>query len=805
MPLKSSKSEIVFPVLLGLLTILFFFDTLFLDNVFSFRDFYRYFYPYKKFATEWLRSGIFPLWNPLSSCGAPFFAGLQSQVAYPLSLIHYCLPFNFGLNLFVAVHYFLAGLFVYLLCIDLELRKYSAFLGALIFAFSGYLLSLVDLLSTLSSVTWLPLIVLVYLRTLRLEWGNIFLKVFYLILSSIVLGIMLLGGEPTVCYGTCALLLLLTLVSYDKEKSWLVLLLVLSLTVLLTAFQLLPFIEYIKYSDRGMQSKDLTRQLNMLWSLPPEQLLGFVIPWFAGDITKNNVDWYAMEQMWLKSAYTGIVPAVLFILGIFFVKKEKGFKKRLLVSLYFAALLSVLLAIGKYNMFYEQFYNYIPGFGLIRFPVKFIFIAVFSFSLLSAYAFDKLVEKYSKNIRQGKAALPVLFFTAAILIGLLLLFVFKKQLLHIDLRFFHPGAEISELIYCIGRFKVMFGLLINSSLLLICASVLLLLYIRKKVAKKIFLSLFLLLVYADLFINNYCINPVLPSKIYTGKLATAAFLMNNQRDSRNFLFLKDQQATFLFGESYSAAMYKAQLVIYPNQNMLYDLNYFNSYDSLNTKIYAENYTRLIKTTRARFLDMMSIKYVVTLEELRTPFLYKKKDYGGINIYENPGCLPRCYPAFKTKVFGDSRSAAKYIESAKFNPHLETVIESSDGLFDINNPASGKVLIKETNPNKVLIGAVFSNPGIVVLTDTYFPGWQARVDGKKTGLLKVNGMYRGVLCGAGVHKILFEYRPDSLRTGVAVTTATILGVFLTLILLYNRNLYGRETQTGYRKRDKAVIK
>src|SRR3989339_285118 len=217
---ESFSKHIIYPALLAGLTVLFFFDTFFLGNSFSYRDIYRYFYPYKKFAAEWLRSGVFPHWNPLSSCGTPFFAGLQSQVAYPLSVLNYILPFDFGFNLFIALHVFLAGLFVYYLCLEFGAKKYSAFFSAVVFAFSGYVISVVEMLTTLSSLVWAPLILIVFKRALELE--EMKKKFLYTVLTGLLLMCQFLGGEPTTLYITICMLILFSILFYDK-KPWLVL------------------------------------------------------------------------------------------------------------------------------------------------------------------------------------------------------------------------------------------------------------------------------------------------------------------------------------------------------------------------------------------------------------------------------------------------------------------------------------------------------------------------------------------------------------------------------------------------------
>ncbi len=784
MSFKSTKNQIVFPVIFAVCTGVFFFDTLFFGKVFAFRDFYRYFYPYKNFASEWLRSGVFPLWNPLSSCGAPFYAGLQSQVAYPLSFIHYFLPFNFGLHLFVAVHFFLAGLFLYLLCLDLKMKNFAACLGGIIFAFSGYLLSTVDLLTTLSSVIWVPLIVLVYLRALKLERVSILIKLFHIVIVSLLLGIQFLGGEPTVLYGTGLLLLLLTAVFYEKKSSWLFLAAVTALTLLFVSFQLLPFLEYLKYSDRGAQNEPLTKQLNMLWSLPPEQLLNLVIPWYAGDITKINVNWYGTEQMWLKSVYAGFIPVVLFISGIFYLKKESGVRRRLFISFYLGVVLFGILALGKYGVFYDQLFNYLPGYGSIRFPVKFVFVVIFLISVLAAYAFDSLLTRYPGRLKNTKSTGPQLLLPGVLILAAVLIVYFKK-----------PSGESWT------------GYLFESILIFSAALTLLFFYLNKRLSRKMFTVLILLLVFSDLFMNNYFINPRLPAKIYSENLAIASYLKTNQQSSRTLLYLKPGQEVYIYGESYDAAMEKALLTVYPNQNMTAGLYYVNGYDSLNPKVFTANYAELRNTPRVRTLDLMSVKYIVTREDFNTKLLKKKKDYDGLKIYENIGFLPRCYFSASLKPFGDDPAAHKYLTGNEFNPHLETVVIKPGLFWDGKIIKSGKntVLMQEEGPNKIRVRAELVNSGAVVLTDTFFPGWQAYIDGKNTEILLANGLFRSILSPPGKHEIVFKYEPLSLRLGVAITTITILVVFLVLILLYNSFLYGRKPDFGNRKRHKAALK
>jgi len=64
------------------------------------------------------------------------------------------------------------------------------------------------------------------------------------------------------------------------------------------------------------------------------------------------------------------------------------------------------------------------------------------------------------------------------------------------------------------------------------------------------------------------------------------------------------------------------------------------------------------------------------------------------------------------------------------------------------------------------------PALLVLTDTFFPGWEARVDGTPAPILRADYAFRGVALGAGEHRIVFRYRPWSFYTGVALAAGAL---------------------------------
>ena len=94
----------------------------------------------------------------------------------------------------------------------------------------------------------------------------------------------------------------------------------------------------------------------------------------------------------------------------------------------------------------------------------------------------------------------------------------------------------------------------------------------------------------------------------------------------------------------------------------------------------------------------------------------------------------------------------------------------------SNSASGAdaVDVKEDHGSRVTIGVRLACPAMIVVSDTYFPGWRAYVDGHSTEIYSVNGAMRGVLAPAGAHLVAMRYRPMRVYAGAALSLLGILG-------------------------------
>jgi uncharacterized membrane protein YfhO len=96
------------------------------------------------------------------------------------------------------------------------------------------------------------------------------------------------------------------------------------------------------------------------------------------------------------------------------------------------------------------------------------------------------------------------------------------------------------------------------------------------------------------------------------------------------------------------------------------------------------------------------------------------------------------------------------------------------------PQSAKlatVEIKEYLANEVLLTTKTDVPQLLFLSDTFYPGWQALIDGQPTKIYRADYTFRAVAVPAGEHQVLFRYQPASLAWGVKISLISLLLLIL----------------------------
>ena len=150
--------------------------------------------------------------------------------------------------------------------------------------------------------------------------------------------------------------------------------------------------------------------------------------------------------------------------------------------------------------------------------------------------------------------------------------------------------------------------------------------------------------------------------------------------------------------------------------------------------------------------------------------------GPVEIYQNQAALPRAWFVNNLLVQPEAETLkilkeGKLQDGAPFEPAKTALLELEDfGGQNFDLPTIGDLTNPEIKtlkyaPNRIVLETNNDAPSFLVLSEIYYRGWEARIDGLKVPTYRVNHTLRGVAINAGPHQIEFKYRPSSFRAGL----------------------------------------
>jgi hypothetical protein len=145
----------------------------------------------------------------------------------------------------------------------------------------------------------------------------------------------------------------------------------------------------------------------------------------------------------------------------------------------------------------------------------------------------------------------------------------------------------------------------------------------------------------------------------------------------------------------------------------------------------------------------------------------------------PNPLPRVFMVTRARTVADQAEALKAASTAGFNPRQEVLVETRES----NPPESAE----KTGPPRIIrednqtVEVEVKGPGWLVLLDSYYPGWRARVDGNSAPILRANVFFRAVWIKPGANTVVFSYWPPLFYLGAAISLATLFTVIIFVTL------------------------
>jgi hypothetical protein len=147
----------------------------------------------------------------------------------------------------------------------------------------------------------------------------------------------------------------------------------------------------------------------------------------------------------------------------------------------------------------------------------------------------------------------------------------------------------------------------------------------------------------------------------------------------------------------------------------------------------------------------------------------------INIYLNLNALPRVLFVGQTNIVSSHDAAWDAVRADDFDPAGTVVLENGQTLD--TQPTVSELVILQYTLNRVTIALKTDQPGYLVLSDAYYPGWRATVDGQTTTIERANYAFRAVFVPAGRHTVQFIFDPWLWQAGLLTSGITLLILLL----------------------------
>jgi len=764
------------------------------------------FYPWRKLAVDMIRSGHVPLWNHYLGNGTPLAANLQSAVFYPLNLIYLIIPVERAMGYSAVLHVILAGLFMYLYSRTIRLSRFASLVAALSYMFSGLLISRLGFLSMTSATPWLPLLLclaerLVSRRRLRSA-----------LLLGLVIGLQLLAGHAQLWYyGLWAVAAYVLTRGWQTAKegvhsrsrilrlamrAWLLSALAVLVGLGVAAVQLLPTAELALLSQR---QSGVEYGFAMTYSFWPWRLITLFAPDFFG--TPSRGDYWGYATYWEDCGYIGVLPLLLALIALLTCLEQKRRQRTnfspSLVTRYSSlipffsllCLLSLLLALGKNLPLYPLVFRWVPGFSFFQAPARFLYLYTLGMATLAGLGADLVGPSRRLERVSGYG----------VVVGLaILLATVAVRLLPL------PPVKLT-FVSALARFA---ALLVIASLLLLYRGKVEFQSGETKPPYRLGISplvlwqiLIIAFIAADLVTFGHALNPTTESRLYELSTHSGTFLRGKDEGGRVFIFSESDYALKFnkylrfddFGPSDTDWLMGLRETLMPNLAISEGLFSANNFDPL----VVGHYERLMQeldrglprqadearlSAALRLLSLMNVEYILDYEEVPNPNLVLAD---GVRIHRNDGVLPRAYVVFQAQTISNDEELLAELLSPTFDPSRTVLLGSAPSQETISHPPVPPPLIPLSpaySPNTIKLEVALDQDGYLVLSDTYYPGWRAYVDGKEKEILRANYAFRAVPLKSGQHTVLFKYDPLSFKMGLAISLVTWGTIILCLAVL-----------------------
>lgn len=694
----------------------------------------REFLTFFQVAKESFQRMEFPLWNPYIMGGTPLLADSQSALLFPLNWSFYLLPPYFGFTISALLKMFIASFGTYLFARKLSLSHWAAILAGTIYTFSIFNVFWLNHPHTNVTIffPWLLLLAQNIIENpTRSNMG----------LLGLAVGFQLSGGHVELAFHAAfavTLFFLFRLIDdYRRDRRALFLRLKIfvggyTLGFFLAGILMVPFLEFLSQSATWR-----VRSGENLFFAKPIGFISMFLPDFFARSSSGLVGYHAV------SLYVGICPLVLAVVAV------ASRPNRILAFFAVLSLFALDIVFGL-----PPFFPLLTSLPVFKQAPNYymVIIYVLGLSLLGATGLDSVLSLAGKGElrRRTKRVLIATGFVLPLFAAGVFFLAVKALPLSPSLKGIE-GSVARAVLFAAFTFA-----------LLVAA-------FRIRRLTWVLGMLVVAGTFADLFMAGSGWNPMISARWAQPPISPAVQFLDGDRETYRIAGIEP--------------------VMPPNLATLCGFQDVRGYDVPVERRYHLFFQEALKGKTAwwiyefpkfemeamPFLSLLNMKYVLSLGSLPPPLesVYDKE----IKIYRNPESFSRAFLVHQAETVENGAKAMERVMA--LGPELKR-IAVLEGLLPkaVSKPTAAgaeertgdRVQIISYKARQVEIEVETPSPGILILGDTYFPGWKAEIDGKGAPIFRADYLLRGIAVDSGRHRVRFFYHPSSFYIGLGLTMA-----------------------------------
>ncbi len=553
-------------------------------------------------------------------------------------------------------------------------------------------------------------------------------------------------------------------------------------SLLICAVLYLPVHDYAKYSIRGAsETGGLAYGYATNWSLHPSEMLTFLVPFsfgFGKDLYLGHMPFTDYPN------YLGVVVLALAAVAVLRVRTRwVGF-------LCFVAVVATFVSFGKFfPVLYGPLFKYAPYFSKFRVPVMVLIVQQLAVVLLFAIGLDHVMRSERAHLKRW--ALRALVVAAACFVLALL-----SQGYWSDgfargaaarVRVTDDPATRATIGRMVGEFLARDVIQIATLALALAGAVFA--FASSRMRPVVFAALVLLLGAVDYYrVDRYIVHPERfrhhdAYRIIRDQATKDAYT----RSDEAIEFLRKQPGVFRVLPIDDLSNLTNSAGFMSNRFMIFDIASVGGYHPAKLSNYDEfldALTHSLGSWRLDLVDMLNARFIVSAIRLpEHPSLkpvWVGKDYEGTPraIYENKDAFPRAWVAGDYVVATEEEALATMAEGRVDLRH--TVLLSKEPAVKPAPGDSAEVTIERRGNKEIALAVNLDRPGIVVVSEAYYPDWKATVDGTPAEILRANHAFRALALTAGRHEIVMRYDTALLKEGATISVTALVATVLALV-------------------------